>query len=270
MSEAASIGIAPLERADGVRKENERLQQSIADLKLRLRSKKSNVSILSIVQEIPCLARCQYEIQNTTWPIIDSLYGAKHDTIKRKLIDSVVDRFGDRLIVKSEHSLSTGKQDIFLLPANSLIVLSHNRKRIGIEIKSGKTFDTKNVLQLERYIIECDLLIVIRVPYEQVDVIETSITETATIKNLSLLSRKMKRISTDNNNLRVEGEWCKGCPINCEFKKPMVNANGKNRNASLSDYGRFIINTDAVIEKTLSILENIFNNITENNMYNTS
>jgi hypothetical protein len=265
VSEASTISITPQHSdklSDGIKKANERLQQSITDLKSNIKSKKSNASILSIVQENPCLARCQYEIQNTKWPTIDSLYGAKHDSIKRKLIDAIIDRFGDRIVVKSEHALSTGKQDIALLPVNSIIVLNHNRKRVGIEIKSGKTFDTKNVFQLERYLVECDLLIVIRVPFVQVDVIETSTIETALVKNLSLLSRKIQRISSDSdtNILKVEGEWCYSCPVfNCEFQKPMKYGNN-NHIASLNDYDNFIINSDAVIEKTLFKLEDIFEN----------
>lgn len=66
-----------------IRKANERLQQDITNLKQRQGSKKSNASILSIIQEIPCSTRCQYEINNTTWPEIDSLYGAKHDSVKK-------------------------------------------------------------------------------------------------------------------------------------------------------------------------------------------
>jgi hypothetical protein len=268
VSETSAISITSLHSdklSNGVKKANEELQQSIKDLKLKFMSEKSNASVLSIVQEIPCLEKCNYEIQNTNWPIVDSLYGAKHDSVKRKLIDAIIDKFGDRIIVKSEHRLSTGKQDIVLLPVNSLIVLNHNRKRIGIEIKSGKTFDTKNIYQLERYLVECDLLIVIRVPYVQVDIIETSTTETALIKNLSLLSRKIQRINPANNNLKVEGEWCKNCPVECEFKRPMMNGNNSNHTASLNDYDNFIINTDAVIEKTLSKLEDIFNNGTQEN-----
>jgi hypothetical protein len=252
---------------DGLKEANEMLQQDIAKLKTRYNSKKSNASILSIVQENPCLERCRYDIQNTTWSTIDSLYGAKHDLVKRKLIDAIVDEFGDRLTVKSEHSISTGKQDIVLQPINSIIVLNHNRKRIGIEIKSGKTFDTRNIFQLERYLIECDLLIVIRVPYVQVDVIQKPTIEYSLIKNLSLLSRKIQRISSDNdnNNIKVEGEWCKGCPIDCEFKKPMTYGNKNNHIASLNDYGNFITNTNAVIEKTLSQLEGLLDNSTQDN-----
>lgn len=168
-------------------------------------------------------------------------------------------------MIKSEHNLSTGKQDIVLLPVNNLIILNHNKKRIGIEIKSGKTFDTKNVFQLERYLVECDLLIVIRVPYEQVDIINTLTLENTLINNLSLLSRKIQRIRSDNNNLRVEGEWCKGCPVNCEFKKPMMNGNNSKHIASLNDYDNFINNTEAVIMKVLSKLEDIFANGTQRN-----
>jgi hypothetical protein len=194
MSEiSASITRQHSELADEVKKANERLQENIMDLKLRFKSKKSNASILSIVQETPCLARCNYEIRNTNWPAVDSLYGAKHDLVKRKLIDAIIDKFGDRLIVKSEQSLPTGKQDIRLLLANKLIVLNHNRKRIGIEIKSGKTFDTKNLFQLDRYLIDNDILIVIRVPYGKVYTIRTSTIENSLIKNLSLLSRKIQR-----------------------------------------------------------------------------
>jgi hypothetical protein len=56
---------------------------------------------------------------------------------------------------------------IAMLPDNR-IVFKYNKKVIGIEIKSGKTFDTKNIFQIERYMIDCDLMLVIRVFYGDV------------------------------------------------------------------------------------------------------
>ena len=54
--------------------------------------------------------------------------------------------------------ISTGKLDIAMLPDNR-IVFKYNKKFIGIEIKNGKTFDTKNIFQIERYMIDSDLLL---------------------------------------------------------------------------------------------------------------
>jgi hypothetical protein len=45
----------------------------------------------------------------------------------------------------------------------------------------------------------------------------------------------------------------------------MKYGNNNNHTASLNDYDSFIINTAAVIEKTLSKLEDIFDNITQDN-----
>lgn len=183
-------------------------------------------------------------------------------TLKRKIIDAIVNKFGDNLLVSSEHVISTGKLDIAILPDNSIamlpdnrIVFKYNKKVIGIEIKSGKTFDVKNIFQIERYMIDCDLLLVIRVLDRDVFRIDTSsIKDNVLIKNISSLTQKVQQIK-DNMLIQVPGEWCKGCRAECEYKEPPRRKNSIPPNASLEGHEDFMRDVDVVIDKTLTILE---------------
>src|SRR5215212_5149222 len=113
-------------------------------------------------------------------------------------MDAIVNKFGDNLSVESEYTISTGRLDIAVLPDNSLatltdnrIVFKYNKISIGIEIKSGSTFDVKNLFQIERYMLDCDILLVLRVLYGDVFRIDTSlIKDNALINNLYLLTKK--------------------------------------------------------------------------------
>jgi hypothetical protein len=248
-----------------LQKAREKLLLSISRLRLQLSAPMATTAkILSIIEENPCRLKCVYEIQNKNDDNrdFDKLYNAKHDSVKRKIIDAVIDKFGDNLLISSEHAISTGKLDIAILPENSLAILPDNRivfkydkKVIGVEIKSGKTFDTKNMFQIERYMIDCDLVLVIRVVYGDVFRIDTSsIKDNILIKNISLLTRKVQQIE-DNKLIRVPGEWCKGCRADCKYKQPHRWNNNVPPNASLEGHEDFMRSIDLVIEKTIAILE---------------
>ena len=57
-----------------------------------------------MLQECPCLFKCDHEIRNTDYSNsnFDPLYGAKHEYAKNKIIDAIVDRFADVIDVSSE------------------------------------------------------------------------------------------------------------------------------------------------------------------------
>jgi hypothetical protein len=144
-------------------------------------AKASNTRIISKLQDIGCLLRCEvkyhnlpiteYDIRNAIYDKIDPLYSAKHDFVKNKIIDVILDRFGGLAVVKSNHSRSTGTLDIAF---ENIIVLKFKRKTIGIEIKSGIWADAKTFNQIQRYLLNVERLLVVRFPTEDVVMIDTA------------------------------------------------------------------------------------------------
>jgi len=153
--------------------------------------------------------------------------------------------------ISSEHSIPNGKLDI-VINLGSKIVLKYNSRIIAIELKSGKSADAKMLYQIERYLPDCDFLIFVRILTEEVTVIERKPLESELTESLSRLIRKMSRIS-DGDLTKVQGDWCKGCNAECDYKQP-PRWSGETK-ASLENFGDFMKNTENVIPKILWILE---------------
>jgi hypothetical protein len=231
------------------------LQTNTNNVRTSLRTKASTAKILANLQECPCLVKCAHEIQLTKYDDIDRLYTAKHEYAKSKLIDAIVDRFADLVTVSSEHSVPYGKLDIVIMPG-SKIILKYNKRVIAIELKSGKSADAKMLYQIERYLPDCDILLFVRIPTEEVTLINRHTIETILKKGLSRLNRKISRI-TNGELIKVQGDWCRGCTADCIYKKES-RWNGQHT-ASLENHGEFMKNIENVISKTLDLLERELN-----------
>lgn len=231
------------------------LQTSTNMMRTSLHTKASTAKILTNLQECPCLFKCDHEIRNTDYSNtnFDPLYGAKHEYAKNKIIDAIVDRFTDLIDISSEQSIPNGKLDIAIKPG-SKIILNFNRKIIAIELKSGKSADAKMLHQIERYMPDCDVLIFVRIHTEEVTLIETEPLKASLIENLSRVRRKIHRL-TNGELTKVQGDWCKGCNAQCDYKQP-PRWNGEYK-ASLANYGEFMKNIENVISKTLDALEKL-------------
>lgn len=227
------------------------LQTSTNMIRTSLRTKASTAKILANLQECPCLVKCSHEIKSTSYDNIDRLYTAKHEYAKTKLIDAIVDRFADLVTISSEHSVPNGKLDIVIMPG-SKIILKYNKRVIAIELKSGKSADAKMLYQIERYLPECDILLFVRIPTEEVTLIYRDSVETNLKKSILLLNRKISRI-TNGEMIKVQGDWCRGCTADCTYTKES-RWSGEYK-ASLEKFEEFMNNIENVITKTLDILE---------------
>lgn len=69
-----------------------------------------------------------------------------------------MDKFENQIEVKSEYSLSNGKLDIILQILYDKIQIKYKTRTIAIEIKSGKTVNSKIFCQIERYLADTDVL----------------------------------------------------------------------------------------------------------------
>jgi hypothetical protein len=173
---------------------NKKLMSRLDKVKADLKSKIGPSKILTILQDNPCRLRCKHLIQYGTYDNnIDPFYTAKHEWIKKKIIDAIIDEFGDLVTVSSEDSVSYGKLDIGIEFDNMRIVLEDGRKSIGIEIKTGQSVNSEDFNQIERYLIDIDVLIRIRVPTEDVSVIYNTFKDEM-INGLRRLTRKADEI----------------------------------------------------------------------------
>jgi hypothetical protein len=207
--------------------------------------------IISILQENPCLLRCFHEIRNTEYKNdIDPFYIAKHEYVRKRIIDAIRSSLPHLIQINSEYETSTGKIDVVVLPDK--IILIYNSKIIGIEIKSGKSI---NLFQIERYLDEKDILLIVRVPTREVIAINSLPLRGVLAKNMNSISQKVEGIIA-NNKIKVPGDWCFGCPVECEFKKATRWTNS--HPASLQGLDEYFKNVDAVTEKIISILKNEF------------
>ncbi len=83
-----------------------------------------------------------------------------------------MDEFAHLIDVKSEHRTTIGKLDIAVL--GSKIELKYDRKIIAIEIKTGETVSSELFNQIQRYLTGIDLLLIVRLPSNDVVPIDTS------------------------------------------------------------------------------------------------
>jgi len=225
---------------------NQELVNCIDSLRSNLGTRASNAKILSIVHGCPCPMKCVNDITHINYSNdIDRLYVERHEYVKKKIIDAIQLNFSRSTTIKSEHKINNGTLDIVIL--YDKIILNYHEKSICIEIKSGRSID---LFQIERYLYESYVLIVVRVPTRDVVPIhQANITEeliagiNSTIKKLDLLN--------ENNLLKVQGEWCKGCTANCEFSKKV----SKNNHIARLEFEEFFKNVSNVTDKTIQVLK---------------
>lgn len=231
-----------------LRESQSELLSELGAMRTKRNVKASNAKMISILHKCPCLLKCLHDITTSEYNnnSLDRLYTEKHDTVKKRIIEAIVRRFSGKLKISSESRINNGTADISI--SSEEIIRLNNGKRIGIEVKSGQSID---LFQIERYLYELDVLLVVRVPTQ--DVVKISQKDIAEVlnKNVLLLTEKIRQINTFGL-IKVEGEWCRGCTAPCPNKKPGYS--GKPI-ASMADYPEFTRNVDIVTEKVIHQLE---------------
>lgn|GEM_PF-2367855 len=233
----------------------EELQTTLGSLRKKFYPELSNSSIFAILQDNPCLVKCLHEIRNknTNKLDFDSIYNAKHNWIKNKIIDVILDKFENQIEVKSEHNLSNGKFDLILQILYDKIRIQYKTKTIAIEIKSGKTVNSKIFCQIERYLVDTDVLLMVRVPTQDVVPIHSDRIMNELIEDLSLWKRKADKILS-NSVKKVPGDWCRECNADCEFKKP-PRWNSSSAKGSFEGFEEDLKNINMVIAKLIILIE---------------
>jgi hypothetical protein len=232
---------------------NDKLLLTLDSLKKKVNSSISNAAMISILQNSPCRYKCLNEITNSNWDKnwIDPFYFSRHEWVKMKIIDAILDKFAHLIDVKSEHRTTIGKLDIAVLGRK--IELRYNRKIIAIEIKTGETVNSGLFNQIQRYLTGVDLLLIVRIPSNDVVPIDAAMIRDILVNEVNLLARKAESVLAGDIT-KVSGEWCKGCTAeDCEFRKKPISS--KKRYASFEGYENFVRNVDEVIAKTIAVLQ---------------
>lgn len=225
---------------------NQELVYRMDNLRSNLGTRASNAKILSIVHSCPCPMRCVSDIKNSAYSNdIDRLYIEKHEYVKKKIIDAIQFNFGRSTSIKSEHKINNGTLDIVIL--YDKIILNYHEKSICIEIKSGRSID---LFQIERYLYESYVLIVVRVPTRDVVPIHQTNISGELIAGINSTIKKIDLLN-ENNLLKVQGEWCKGCTASCEFSKKM----SKNSHIARLEFEEFFKNVSIVTDETIRVLK---------------
>jgi hypothetical protein len=233
----------------------EELHSTFGSIRKKFNIYKSNSSLFAQIQDNPCLIKCVHELRNKSNEDIDSFYSAKHNWIKKKIIDAILDKFENQIQVRSEYSLSNGKLDILILQTqNNKIQLQYKTKTVAIEIKSGETVNSKTFCQIERYLADTDVLIMVRVPTQDVVPIHSDRIMNEIIEDLSLLKRKADKILS-NSVIKVPGDWCRECNVECEFNK--FPKRDFNPTGSFETFESDIKNVNMVIAKVIVVIEQI-------------
>jgi hypothetical protein len=225
---------------------NQKLIDSIHALKSNLGTTASNAKILSIVHECPCPTKCVNDIKNNHYKNgIDRLYIEKHGYVRKKIIDAIQVNFGKLMTVKSEHKINNGTLDIVI--SYDRILLNYHEKTICIEIKSGQSID---LFQIERYLYESYLLIVVRVPTRDVVPIHQAHIASELMTGIRSAIEKIDLLN-NNDLVKVQGEWCRGCTADCEFKKQSSN----NNHVARLEFEEFFKNVNAVTHQTIDVIK---------------
>jgi hypothetical protein len=240
----------------------ERLQQAISQLNFAINKLKENVKgvtkyrpgLISILLDYPCLKRCEYDIKNRTYKNIDKLYTAKHNLVKDDIIEVIDANFvNGHTEVKSEHDYSNGKLDLSI--EDNRIVINHQNRKIGVEVKSGTYFDKSSLNQVIRYLFDVDVLVFVRVPMQQVDVIYQKDTIDELVTRIQTIIGKIYRI-IDKDTSIIPGDHCKGCMVECQFARPPRFSESR---ADLSDFGDYLKNIEVVKAEIIRVLADLLN-----------
>jgi hypothetical protein len=252
--------------------QKEQLEKSIFSLKEIISNARNNINkpmvsdaaIIAIMQECPCIRRCSHDImkesynRNGTGQVnqkIDGLYTAKHDLAKNFILEAIQREFSSyNTKIRSEHDYGNGHLDIAI--EDNRIIITHQGRRIGIEIKSGTYIDTKHLYQIIRLLFDVDILVFARIPMEHVDVIYQQDMIQEIVQNISSIVYKVNKIVNKDESL-MQGDCCKGCTVDCEFARPSKFLGASKPN--LSDFTQYMKQLEAtkskVVQELSSILE---------------
>lgn len=229
---------------------------------LSLRYSRSKTSMIKNLIDNTCDYRTRYEIQSSTYhnseQKFDSYFTLKHEFEKNRFVQTLCSKLRDRGLqacITTEEKHPVGVFDVLITNNKFLLMVSNRKgKNIVVEWKAGASF---SLSQLERYLWACDVLVLVRVPFNQVVRIARGDIERYLTWSVSALSERAVVIDSDERLQKVPGQYCKGCPVQeCEFFKhdPAGKIVAFNSDSMRDDMLSMFRNLDRCIEQAIDVV----------------
>jgi CRISPR/Cas system-associated exonuclease Cas4 (RecB family) len=242
------------------------LKQAYLDTVTKIRNKfakgASNARIMAIVAEYECEVLATHLLANgppERKEFFDSWWSEKHDLMKRRFVERLknrIQKLGLKYLVGTEVRSTTGHFDVLIQNemANSVrIIDAKNEKSIVVEIKTGFKISLE---QLSRYLLDCDVLILVRLRTGHVIKLRAVELEDFLCEETHDLMLKMQRI-LNGQPISVRGNGCKGCPVECRFadlhsreERLIALDNG----AFASDFVYTLRNVYGIVERAIALV----------------
>ncbi len=193
--------------------------------KLSEKFQRTETSVIKSLLENICEYRVKYLLEhgnNGSNSKFDRYFSIKHEFIKNKLLQKLTGalrRQGIKTCIATEEKNYVGIFDIVIHNKQMLISIKDNKlnRRIIVELKGGNSFD---LTQIERYLWECDTLILVRILTKQVIRISRKQVEKYLTISLQDLKERTIDIAEDIEAQKIPGPYCRGCLVHqCEFYK---------------------------------------------------
>lgn len=227
-------------------------------------SKKFNIRETTIIKSLidnTCDHRARNEIESPKYVSahkFDSYFRMKHDFEKNRFVQLLALELrhqGLQASISIEGKGVVGVYDVLIANGKSLVSISDKGgKKIVVEWKSGAGL---SLSQLERYLFECSILVLVRVQMNQVVRIARSDIGEHLKRSLVSLTERAQVVEAGENLQKIPGPYCKGCPVDgCEFRKEistekMVSFASESMEADLLSVFK---NVDGCIDQAIKIV----------------
>ncbi len=228
---------------------------------LSYQSKPKVSTVMKILADYECERLISHLLRNPDCENnkFDRYYSQKHEFYKTKLIDrlkNVLAEMGKSVLIATEKRVDTGRYDVTIISNGNVIKIEDgNGKEVVIEVKGSLNVDLG---QIERYLWNNIVLIIVRVVTGHVIKLRTSENAEFLSESLKDLIEKAERI-LENQPIKIPGYNCYQCSNSeCEHANKKRKNNNFKRIAMQDeefnfDFGQLLKNSYPTINKTVKL-----------------
>jgi len=198
------------------------LKRLAKELTGRLGLRASLSRVLAVLSDYPCMARCLIELKPGPREPVDQYYLERHEFVRKLLLDALRLRLleeGFKVSLKAENRDECGKGDIDLEYTHLGVTVSVNSFRIRVEVKGGVRFP---IAQLLRYLLDVDAVVLCLAGRGEAVTLTRNDAKQLIELLLRTITAKLKLL-IEGDEARIPGPWCHGCPLECQYAKPLTN-----------------------------------------------
>jgi len=243
-------------KGSGLNDKLNEIKALIRELRLRLKSDFKLPAAIAVLLDYPCHKRCIWELSSKRVNLaVDPFYLQRHEFVKNRFIELLCIELSNRGLnpkIISEDSEELGTVDVVIKNIGSGFAILNNSINIRVEIKTGASLDLNQII---RYLVNCDSLVLLRVPSEDAIILRRREFLPVIERTLTLLQEKLKCMLEHLDNPSViPGRYCATCGAECDYASK-VSRNYKNNYANLErDLKSALIKTDKAIYKAIQLI----------------